>query len=154
MNTNPEETDNMKSTPAKLTAQKRTIIIAVVIFFVVAAIVTTIVLVVTACNKTGKEEVKVSIGASCVTNAKHTPAGNGFDDIYRGWYDVQKCGLKQSYCRWQGDDTNLNANPADGTTSGTNRWACTDPTGEYTAQATWPFTTADMSQSEELFKPV
>jgi hypothetical protein len=139
----------------EITPKASYIIIGVITFFIIAAIVSQILMFVIYSNKSSNSDGgKVSIGSSCVKGVNQTQDGLGFKDNFRGWYDVTNCGLKQSYCRWQGDDGNKNENPAVSTTSGTNIWACTSPTGEFNPQATWNFTIADKSRTEELFQSV
>jgi hypothetical protein len=36
-------------------------------------------------------------------NSKKTRIDPGYNDQYRGWYDVQKCGKCNDYCRWVGN---------------------------------------------------
>ena len=40
-------------------------------------------------------------GKSCKAS-QGTPADEGAEDLYRGWYDVQGCGHCLDYCRWVG----------------------------------------------------
>lgn len=38
----------------------------------------------------------------CTIKNKSKRIDPGYEDRYRGWYDVQKCGRCQDYCRWVG----------------------------------------------------
>ena len=61
-------------------------------------------------------------------------ADEGFEDEYRGWYDIRGCGSCNDYCRWVGDGGS-GGNPAlktfhaRGTFSDKERsyWACQTP---------------------------
>merc|ERR1719401_408969 len=60
----------------------------------------------------------------------------GYDDHYRGWYDVQGCGQCLDYCRWVGL-SGSGGDPAKQTESGKSYWSC-DLAGSgdpYTAKA-------------------
>ena len=48
---------------------------------------------------------------------------DGYDDIYRGWYDASGCGVCHDYCRWVGN-SGSGGNPATQTISNKSWWSC------------------------------
>ena len=47
----------------------------------------------------------------------------GYDDGYRGWYDVQDCGQCNDYCRWVGNDGS-GGDPTKSVRRKTSWWSC------------------------------
>jgi len=50
-------------------------------------------------------------------------ADAGYADNYRGWYDVQRCGKCNDYCRWVGNNGS-GGDPATKQVHGTSYWSC------------------------------
>jgi len=46
----------------------------------------------------------------------------GANDEYRGWYDIQDCGVCRDYCRWLGSGSG--GDPAVSTVVGSSHWSC------------------------------
>ena len=61
---------------------------------------------------------------SPVCDAPSTSDGDqGYDDGYRGWYDVQGCGQCNDYCRWVGNDGS-GGDPTKSVRRKTSWWSC------------------------------
>jgi len=60
-------------------------------------------------------------------------ADKGYEDSYRGWYDVQGCGYCNDYCRWVGGNilSGSGGDPAVRLTKDGSYWSC------YLAGSTW-----------------
>jgi len=67
----------------------------------------------------------VSDGKSCLPRlqAASSDADAGYDDEYRGFYDVQGCGKCLDYCRWVGA-SGSGGDPALQTEKGESYWSC------------------------------
>jgi len=70
-------------------------------------------------------------------------ADAGYDDAYRGWYDVQGCGHCNDYCRWVGN-SGSGGNPSN-LKKGSSWWSCrlAGSNSAYTGNghfATWNYT--------------
>merc|ERR1719183_384176 len=50
-------------------------------------------------------------------------ADAGYNDNYRGWYDVQGCGQCNDYCRWVGNG-GAGGDPATKLSHGSSWWSC------------------------------
>ena len=59
----------------------------------------------------------------------------GYDDEYRGWYDIRECGTCNDYCRWVGGDgtDRSGGDPSKRTVHGETKvyWACHRPGNKY-----------------------
>jgi len=62
------------------------------------------------------------IKTACLPVSTST-ADAGYNDAYRGWYDVQGCGRCNDYCRWVGN-SGSGGNPRNWATRGTSWWSC------------------------------
>merc|ERR1719188_2404397 len=70
-------------------------------------------------------EVSDQMAKACAKGKRDSTAklDEGYDDKYRGWYDVQGCGQCLDYCRWVGY-SGSGGNPADQTEKGKSYWSC------------------------------
>jgi len=48
----------------------------------------------------------------------------GYDDDFRGWYDIQECGKCEDYCRWVGQDAGSGGDPSKTLAHGQAWWSC------------------------------
>jgi len=55
--------------------------------------------------------------------------GPGYEDEFRGWYDVQGCGKCNDYCRWVGD-SGSGGSPEESQEHGSSYWSCRLAGGE------------------------
>lgn len=60
----------------------------------------------------------------------------GYSDRYRGWYDIDRCGKANAYCRWVGN-SGSGGNPKHRTTSGASWWSCAIDNTHYTRRKTF-----------------
>mmetsp|Transcript_6300 Transcript_6300/g.9271 ORF Transcript_6300/g.9271 Transcript_6300/m.9271 type:complete len:98 (-) Transcript_6300:180-473(-) len=59
-----------------------------------------------------------------------TVVGMGYDDEYRGWYDVNGCGVCNQYCRWVGW-FGIGGDPFEQIAYESRYWACQTGTEVY-----------------------
>jgi len=91
------------------------------------------------------------------------PGDVGYEDSFRGWYDVQGCGECRDYCRWVGNNWIKDTNPADQLQFGESDafWSCSlagsksqaTPRGYFSS---WPYTKCDPQPvfDSENFSPL
>lgn len=75
------------------------------------------------CTKVVMASVAYNSALSTCLPASPRTADLGYADDFRGWYDVQGCGICLDYCRWVGH-SGSGGDPSQRTTYGSSWWSC------------------------------
>ena len=75
---------------------------------------------------------------TCAVAVTGSPIHPGYPDAFWGWYDVDRCGSCNHYCRWVGN-SGSGGDPSVKTTYGESYWACETADAFYIRHSTFKY---------------
>ena len=91
------------------------------------------------------------VAADGCAAAQNSVQDQGYNDAYRGWYDVQGCGECNDYCRWVGNSGSGGdpaVNFAAGSTDNGSWWSCRMAGSDETYSARGIFTSFNFAKCQ------